>query len=170
MASYKEVLKNIKLPKTKFELTYTLIAGIIALIIYGYIVINWGKVPDTIPTHYNALGQQDDEGSKWLVVIMPIIAFCITSITGLFEKHPEWGNYPARINEHNAKDFYLLNRQLVNMINNGSVILFAFISLEMILVGLGKIESIDLIYYGLAIVVLFIIPNIIVMLKTRKIK
>lgn len=170
MSSYKEVLKNLKLPKTKFELTYTFITGIISLLIYGYIVINWGKVPDTIPTHYNALGQQDDEGSKWLVVIFPIITFCITSITGLFEKHPEWGNYPARINEQNAKAFFLMNRQLVTAINNGTILLFSLISLEMILVGLGKIVSIDFIYYGLAIFVLFIIPNIIVMLKIRKIK
>lgn len=170
MPSYKEVLKNIKLPKTKFEITYTFITWIIALLIYGYIIINWGKVPDTIPTHYNALGEQDDEGSKWLVVIFPIIAFCITSITGLFEKYPQWGNYPARINEQNAKAFFLINRQLVTAINNGSIILFSFISLEIILVALDKRQSIDFAFYGLFVVVLFLIPIIVAMFKTRKIK
>lgn len=170
MPGYKEVLKDIAIPKTKLEQMYTLITTAIAFAIIIFIITIWNQVPSTIPTHFNALGQPDDSGSKWLVLIFPVIAFCVISITNLFKKHPEWGNYPARINENNAAEFYLENRKLLTMINCGIVLTFLLAALEMVLVGGGWIESSSIWVFLLVIMILVVAPMIVTMIKIRKIK
>lgn len=170
MPSYKKTLKNLDIPRTKFENTYTLITTIIIAIIFIFIVFVWYKVPATIPTHYDALGRQDDEGSKWLVIVLPALGFCIVSIMNLFKKHPEWANYPKRINESNAAAFYLANRQLLTILNNGIIIFFSLIALDMILVALEWKETANVWYYTALLFILIIIPIFVAMFKIRKIK
>lgn len=170
MANYKEILKNIDLPLTKYEKIYTCITAFILLAIVVFIAIIWKDVPQTIPTHFNALGQVDGEGSKWTIISLPIIGMAIISFTNLFKKHPEWGNYPTRINENNAADFYLENRKLLTAINNGILLLFTLIVLEMLLVALEWVESTSIWFFVLFIIIFIFIPMIYTVLRIRKIQ
>lgn len=170
MSNYKEILKNIDIPITKFEKIYTIITVIILIAISIFIVVIWKDVPQTIPTHFNALGQVDGEGSKWTIFTLPILALAINSFTNLFKKHPEWGNYPQRINEANAAAFYLENRKLLTAINNGILLLFSLLALEMLLVALGWIESSSILSFVIFITIFMFVPMIYSMLRIRKIQ
>lgn len=167
----KDFLKNIKLPKTKFEKIYNVITAILVVLLIIFVVFIWREIPQTIPTHYDALGRPDDEGSKWLVLIGPVIMLSYLSMMRLFAKHPEWWNYPQRMNETNAPAFYLINRQLMTATNNGGILLFSLVALEMILVVLDWIpQIINIGVFALLIVVLFGVPMLLFALKIRKIK
>lgn len=171
LTPYKNVLKGLQIPLTKFEKVYNLLTLGIVLLATAIIIFNWHKVPAMIPTHYDALGRVDDEGSKWLILIYPLLTLSILSVTKLFLKHPEWGNYPQRVNEENIVHFYLINRQLLTAINNGIIILFVFVALEMVLVGMQLIPSfINLGTIALVIIILFFVPMLIFAFKARKIK
>lgn len=170
MPNYKEVLKELAIPNTRFEKIYTTITAIVVALIILFIIAVWSKVPATIPTHYDALGRMDSEGSKWTILVFPIIAIPLYSLLNFFAKHPEWGNYPARINENNAAAMYLANRQLLRMLQCGTTLLLFLIALEMILVGLDWKNTVGIWSYTILIIVLIFIPMLISIFKIRKIK
>ena len=52
-------------------------------------------------------------------------------------KAPHMHNYPSRLDESNVKVFYLNSRKILNQVKNICLILFAFISIQMVRIGLG---------------------------------
>ncbi|MFN2746407.1 MULTISPECIES: DUF1648 domain-containing protein [Bacillus] len=121
---------NIKIPKTKSE---RICDGIGYLFYIGsiiFLIAVWGTLPEQVPVHYNALGDIDRWGSKWELLILPGIGFFILLFMQLLEKFPEMHNYPKRLNEKNAGQFYLLSRKLVNRIKNACFIIFSLILFE----------------------------------------
>jgi uncharacterized membrane protein len=67
---------------------------------------SWSRVPDRIPTHWNAAGQADGFGGKFLgLLLMPIIA---TAINALMLVLPKFD--PGRRNYENFRGAYLTIR------------------------------------------------------------
>ncbi len=62
---------------------YTALYVLLALIPTVYLLMVFGTAPDQVPTHFSAEGIADDYGSKWTLVIMPIIVTA-AAIGGLF--------------------------------------------------------------------------------------
>jgi len=118
---------KIHIPKSKSEI----IGNIIGYVIYiGSIILLialWAKIPQKVPVHYNLDGEVTRWGSKWELFILVGIGLFIIILMEIIERFPEIYNYPSRFNEHNAEQFYLVGRQMVNLIKNGCVILFSFI-------------------------------------------
>src|SRR5690625_6629635 len=69
--------------------------------------------------------------------ILPSTSFFILIFLSIFEKFPEWHNYPKRINDTNAKAFYLTSRKLVNQLKNISVIVFSLFLYNSFALGMG---------------------------------
>src|SRR5699024_166848 len=98
----------------------------------------------------------------------PSTSFFILIFLSIFEKFPEWHNYPKRINDTNAKAFYLKSRKLVNQLKNISVIvfsLFLYISINLVI----DCESYFIILILPLIFIMFIITLIVYFLKVRQI-
>ncbi|WP_337020393.1 DUF1648 domain-containing protein [Oceanobacillus massiliensis] len=102
-----------------------------------FLVYNWNELPNEVPAHYNALGEIDRWGSKMELFILPIIGAFIALLMQLFERFPELHNYPERLNEENAKEFYLIIRKIVNQSKNICLIIFALILIESVSIALG---------------------------------
>ncbi len=62
---------------------YTALYVLLALIPMIYFLIVIGSAPDTVPTHFDAEGVADGFGSKWTLIIMPIIVAAV-AISALF--------------------------------------------------------------------------------------
>ncbi len=60
-------------------------------------------LPDQIPGHFNGLGEVDRWGSKYEIIILPIIGVFIFALMSLLEKAPHMHNYPKRLNENNVR-------------------------------------------------------------------
>jgi uncharacterized membrane protein len=128
---------KLKIPKTKSEWIWDVIGF---LCILGSIIVLlyvWKTLPDKVPAHYNAAGKVDRWGSKWELLILPFVGIFIALLMGVLEKFPEIHNYPNRLNELNAEQFYLQSRKLVNQLKNICLILFSLILVESISIPLG---------------------------------
>jgi len=160
---------KLTIPKTVSERIWDIIGYVSYIGAILFLIISWGDLPSEVPAHYNAAGDVDRWGSKWELVILPGIGLFLLLFLNLFEKYPEWHNYPKRFNASNATQFYLVSRQLINQLKNLSLIMFAVILYQSIAIALGWSEELGTMLISLLVGSL-LIPIIITWLKFRKIK
>lgn len=160
---------KLTIPKTVSERIWDIIGYVSYIGAILFLILLWGDLPSEVPAHYNAAGDVDRWGSKWELVILPGIGLFLLLFLNLFEKYPEWHNYPKRFNASNAAQFYLVSRQLINQLKNLSLIMFAVILYQSIAIALGWSEDFSVFILPLMLVC-FILPIIIVFIKYRKIK
>jgi len=128
---------KLKIPKSNSERIWDFIGY---LCYFGSIIILlyvWRTLPEEVPAHYNAAGEVDRWGTKGELFILPVVGVFLALIMTVLEKFPEAHNYPKRLNESNAEQFYLNSRKLVNQIKNICLILFSLILFESISIALG---------------------------------
>src|SRR5690625_1500709 len=159
--------KKIHIAKTVSEVIFDVKGYVFFIGSIILLVIIWGHLPTEVPAHYNAAGVVDRWGSKWELIILPSTSFFILIFLSIFEKFPEWHNYPKRINDTNAKAFYLTSRKLVNQLKNISVIVFSLFLYNSIALGMGWGTHFSGLILPLMFI-MFIIPLIIYFLKVRR--
>lgn len=169
----REVLKGnlprLEVPKTRIEKILNMIGYGVYILVIIFLLIKLFQLPDEIPAHFNMSGEVTRWGSKYELLILPIIGTFTILITEFFEKHPEFHNYPSRINEDNAEQFYLNSRRMLNQMKNIMSLMFAFIIIEMILVSEGEDKGFGMWPMFLLLIALFI-PLIIGIVRQTKIK
>lgn len=159
----------LKLPKTKSEKIWNYIGGGKFVVSIIYIIFAWFELPNEIPAHFNGVGEVDRWGSKVELFILPFIGLFLWIVMGLLERAPHMHNYPARLNENNVEAFYLNSRKILNEVKNLCLIFFAFISFQMVRIGLGETNSLG--WWVLPVILLgTAIPIIKGIIATAKIK
>lgn len=123
---------KLTIAKTKSEWVWDIIGYLFYLGSIALLIIVWNKIPSEVPAHYNAVGDVDRWGSKMELLILPFVGAFILLFMQVLEKFPEVHNYPSRLNESNAEQFYLHSRKLLNQIKNICLILFSLILVESI--------------------------------------
>lgn len=121
-----------------------------------------------VPAHFNAVGEVDRWGSKYEILILPVIAIILTFFMELIERYPHVHNYPERLCEANVHAFYLNSRQMLNYMKNIISVLFAFLVYESIGISDGENDTLGL-PFALLLIALFavIIWKIIVSTKIK---
>ncbi|WP_432362617.1 DUF1648 domain-containing protein [Sporosarcina sp. UB5] len=142
------------IPKSSFEKTLDIITALIFLAGIIYTIVIWGQLPDQVPAHYNAAGDVDRWGSKWELILLPIIAALLAVFLTFLEKHPEWHNY-IKLNENNIEFQYKNSRMLLNVLKNECVLLFTFLTYKTEQVALGNIDSLGITFLPIFLVILF---------------
>ncbi|WJY26240.1 MULTISPECIES: DUF1648 domain-containing protein [Sporosarcina] len=103
-----------------------------------YSIVMWPQLPENVPIHFNGAGEADGYGSKWILMLMPLLGIGLFALLGFLERHPEWHNYLKPVTEENAERLYTASRTLLNRIKNLTLVLFAQIQLDIVRVPLGK--------------------------------
>ncbi len=160
---------KLNIPKSKSEWVWDIIGYLCYVGSIILLIIMWSVLPDEVPGHYNAAGEVDRWGSKWELFILPFIGALILIFMTVLEKFPEVHNYPKRLNESNAEQFYLHSRKLLNQIKNICLILFSLIELESISIALGWGGGFGIWFLPIAIIATGI-PIVLGMLKQRRIR
>lgn len=160
---------KVNIPKTKGEwvwdvLGYTAYIGSIILLI-----IVWSQLPEKIPAHFNGAGEVDRWGSKGELLILPMVGAFTALMLQVFEKYPEWHNYPKRFNETNAEKFYLHSRKLLNQVKNICFILFGLLLFESISIALEWREGFG-VWFLPSILIAVFFPMGLGIYKQRRIK
>ncbi|GKV55356.1 hypothetical protein NCCP2222_13030 [Sporosarcina sp. NCCP-2222] len=145
---------KLNIPKTLLEKVADLLGSIVFISWIGYLVYAWGQLPDQVPGHFDAAGNIDRWGSKWELIILPIIAALLTVFMAFLEKHPEWHNY-MNLNESNIEFQYKNSRLLLNIMKNEILVFFAYISFNSIQLALRKADSIGIAFLPVFLTVLF---------------
>ncbi len=137
----KEYRPKLDLPKTISEKLWDVV-GYVALIgSVVFLMMVWEDLPAEVPAHYSASGEVNRWGSKFELLILPGIALFIIILLQFLEKRPHLHNYPQRINESNAKAFYLNSRKMLNLMKNICAVLFAFILVESVSISMEWSEG-----------------------------
>ncbi|MEK4425226.1 DUF1648 domain-containing protein [Solibacillus sp. FSL K6-1523] len=126
--------------------------SLVAMIVY--LLLKWFSLPAEVPAHFNAVGEVDRWGSKYELLILPVIAIVVTFFMELIERYPHVHNYPERLCDANVHAFYLNSRQMLNYMKNIVNLLFALLVYESISISLGDDTSLG-ISFALILVALF---------------
>ena len=68
-----------------------------------YVFMSYGKLPDTIPMHYNFMGEIDRYADKSEIFILLVIAIGMHSLIGVIEGFPSLWNTGIKITEDNKE-------------------------------------------------------------------
>lgn len=145
---------RLKIPKTRFEILFDCITIVIFGLSVVYLISVWAMLPTEVPAHYNATGEVDRWGSKWELIIMPIIAFVMWISLTLLEKYPHLYNYP-KLTKENVQAQYKNARLMLNVLKNIIVLLFIYISWNDIQVAFGDSESIGIWFVPFFFILIF---------------
>lgn len=122
---------KIPLTKTRSEKIADIIGYAALLFVLLFFFSRIMTLPAEIPLHYNG-DTVDRYGSKWTTVMIVIIAFALHIGLTILERKPHIHNYPARINEKNAAQFYRVSVQVLTYIKNTIAVLMAFITYDLL--------------------------------------
>lgn len=142
------------IPKTSFEKALDILTAIFYIAGILYTIAIWNQLPDQVPAHYNGAGEVNRWGSKWELLLLPVIAVFLAVFLSFLEKHPEWHNY-TNLNEDNIKFQYQNSRLLINVLKNESVLLFVFLNFQTEQVALGKIDSLGFAFLPVFLCIIF---------------
>ncbi len=100
-------------PPTLYQRLAGILAPLILLGTIAYLLIIWQRLPEQIPTHYNAAGEIDGTGGRGTLLLMPLIGLATDltiALTGLF---PRSWNTGVRVTALNRTAVYRLVRDLL---------------------------------------------------------
>nr|WP_236823249.1 DUF1648 domain-containing protein [Bhargavaea massiliensis] len=153
------------IPKTLFERMMDGAAIGAFVWIVAYLVSAWGILPAEIPAHFNGAGEVNRWGSKWELVMLPIIAGLLWIGMTLLEKYPEKHNYMVELNEHNIEFQYRNSRMMLNVLKNLVVLVFVYLSYQITQVATGEEISLGIGFLPVFLVLMFA-PMIIFMIRS----
>lgn len=119
---------NYKFKFTTKQKIVEIINMIILLSMMGYLIVNWNNIGDTVPIHYNILGQIDSWGEKNFMITLPVIALIVNSMTISTHFVPQLLNIPVKLTEDNYERVYELTRSLTNFMKTMVNISFLYMS------------------------------------------
>lgn len=123
----KKTQKMIYIPHTKYCKILSSLSLLLLIGTFIYLLIVWGHLPDELPAHYNGAGEIDRWGSKYELLICPIIALLMQIGISALERRPEIWNTGVEITKRNeARIYSVLKNMIVTM---KFTIIFTFTSL-----------------------------------------
>lgn len=157
---------KIHIPKTPLEFLFDGVALVILISSILYLISVWSSLPAEVPAHYNAAGEVDRLGSKWEMLILPIIASTMWISMTVLEKYPHVYNYP-RLTKENIRAQYKNGRKMVHVLKNMITMMFAYITWKDIQVAFGYAEGLGPMFLPLLLLFLFI-PKIYFVVKSYR--
>lgn len=157
----------LQIPKTLSERMWNVVGATLFIASIIYIFLKWGSLPSEVPAHFDGAGVVNRYGSKFEMLILPIIGLFTWVLLEVLERKPHIHNYPARLNASNAEAFYKSSRKLLNMVKNTCLILFAIISIQTVRIGLGEITSLGVWFLPMLLVVMFLPIGLVIIQQMR---
>jgi uncharacterized membrane protein len=148
-------------PKIKLQLT--LFDTIIEVISYLALVAFWvmtifafSTLPESIPTHYNGLGEVDGYGPKATIFFLPVLGTVLFAFLTYIVKKPETFNYTVEITEENALAQYTNSTKLLRFMKLALLILFIVIDYKTIATSNGASDGLGKWFLPFTIALIFV--------------
>ena len=118
---YKIMTNTNKKPKIKIILTKSdkimeVIALLILITLWIYVIYNYNSLPEIINTHFNAAGKVDGRGEKYYIFGLPGVATFIYTLLTLSNKYPQLINHTEEITEENALEVYTKGTKIARLL------------------------------------------------------
>ena len=124
-------------PKIKIELTKSdkileIVALLLLICLWIYVIYNYNSLPDIINTHFNAQGKPDGSGEKQYIFGLPGVAtFCYIVLT-ISNRYPNILNYTEEITEENALEVYTKGTKIARILKIIIIGIFGYASWQTI--------------------------------------
>jgi uncharacterized membrane protein len=115
-----------RFPLTKAQKAMEIITWLVAVAALVWTLVCWGRLPDVVAIHYNALGAADDWGGRWTVFLWPVLLLALCgSISFCMRLGLKHVNLPFRVNME--REWYVLRavRDMLGLVNLEIAVTFA---------------------------------------------
>lgn len=160
---------RIKLELTTVDKAFEIIGWLLIISVWGFTVINYANLPETIQTHYNGAGQADGFGGKATILTLPLIATVLFGGLTFLSKFPHIFNYPTNITQHNALRQYTNATRMIRYLKLIIVVIFGLIAFKTIQNGNEEAKGIGIWFLPLTLGLIFI-PMIYFVIKSFQTK
>ena len=147
---------KIKLQLTLFD-TVIEVAAYVALVAFLVMTIfAFSTLPESIPTHYNGLGEVDGYGPKATIFFLPVLGTVLFAFLTYIIKKPETFNYTVEITEENALAQYTNATKLLRFMKLALLILFIVIDYKTIATSNGASDGLGKWFLPFTIALIFV--------------
>jgi uncharacterized membrane protein len=115
---------KLKVVLTKSDKAVEVISWILLLSIWALTLSGYSKMPEIIPTHYNASGDADGFGQKVTIFLLPVIATILFIGLTIANKYPHTFNYMTSVTNENALTQYSNATRMMRYLK--TIVLFIF--------------------------------------------
>ncbi|MDL2240845.1 DUF1648 domain-containing protein [Bacteroidales bacterium OttesenSCG-928-K22] len=147
---------KIKIRPTASDIILEILAFLSLAAVWSLIIIYYPKLPETIPTHYNASGVIDGYGSKESLLSLPKLATFFFILMTVLNFFPHIFNYgTAKITEENALAQYTIATRMLRWLKLALVVIFGLMELMTILNVYGKASGLGAWFMPVTLILLF---------------
>lgn len=118
---------KVQLPRTFLDGMLDALYWVVLALLWLYVIMHYGELPDKIPIHFDWKGQPDNTGAKYTLWMLPVMATIIGMVFSVLEKYPHVFNYPVTITESNAQTQYVLAVRMLKVLRIAVTLLFTVV-------------------------------------------
>jgi uncharacterized membrane protein len=104
-------------------------------------MLSYNHLPDTIPRHYNFVGQPDGYSGKSIIFILPALTIVIYLLMTIGPRFPHIFNYPFQLTDENAERQYRNMTFMIRTLKIIIIVIFGYLTYATIQNGLGKMQG-----------------------------
>ncbi len=134
-----------------------------------YTFANYPQLPDTIPTHFNALGEADGFGDKSSIYMLPFLSSVFFFVLTGLNFFPHVFNFPVAITEANALKQYTMATRFMRYLKLALVFIFFLIDFKTIRTATHESSSLGFWFTPFTVSIIFI-PLIVFIIRSFKAK
>jgi len=164
-----EVRPKLIIEHTRVDKVLEASCFIILIILWTGTIAGFSKLPDLIPSHFNAGGQADDYCDRISIFTLPIVATVLYIGMTILNRYPHIYNYPARVTVDNARHLYTSATRLIRVLKLAVIVIFSGIVLMTYKTSLTDGYGLGTWFLPLA-VGLMILPSFIYLIKSSNSK
>jgi uncharacterized membrane protein len=123
---------KIKVPFTPFDMIIECMSVLLIIGIWAHLIVAYGDLPETVPSHFDASGKADGYSKKAFVFFIPILTTVMYIGLFILSKYPHLHNYMINITEENAPRQYRFAVRTLRILNFLVVLMFAYINYQIL--------------------------------------
>ena len=111
----------------------------LVIVLWSYTILNFKKLPEIIPIHFDLEGKPDNHGAKYFIFLLPIIGSLIYFFLSFNIK--EINNYPVEITQENKEIQFFIGMIAVKSIIAYVLFIFFTFQKHIVSISLKKTEK-----------------------------
>ncbi|MGQ2982482.1 DUF1648 domain-containing protein [Flavobacterium sp.] len=146
----------IKIHATLTDKILEAMAIVLVAVLWTMLVFGYANLPETIPIHFNGVGDPDGYGDKNTLFLLPVIGTLLYFMLTVLSTRPHIFNYPVAITPENAEKQYRISVRMMRAIKLSVLVVFCTIEYGSYRVALGKQEGLGSYFIIFVLAVIFI--------------
>jgi len=146
---------RIKVGLSQIDYLIEIIALLALVVLIGYPTYVFPELPQSIPKHFNYLGQADAHGAKWMLFILPVIGTGLYILFTVLNRYPHVLNYFVPITVDNAEVQYSIVIHMLRVLKAVLMLSFLYIVDGSIKLALGSADGLGTLFLPAFLIAVF---------------